>query len=278
MLRKNKMRNDNLKDKSIGIFDSGIGGLTVVKQIIKHLPDEKILYLGDTARVPYGTKSKNTVIKYAESNSHFLLSKGIKLLIVACNTASAYAIESLEEKLSIPVVGVIKPGAKKAAETTKNGNIGVIGTPSTIKSNAYQREIKNIDPEISVYSKPCPLFVPLAEEGWFDNDIAKSVAIKYLSELKDFKIDTLILGCTHYPILKETIGKVMGDDVVLIDSAEQISLKVASIINKNGTVKKESSNISERVYYLTDNSETFISIANRFLGEDIAEIKIVDIV
>ncbi len=278
MLLNSKMENNILKDKSIGIFDSGIGGLTVAKEIIKHLPSENIIYLGDTARVPYGTKSKNTVIKYADSNSEFLLSKGIKLLVVACNTASAHAIKSLEEKLSIPVVGVIKPGAKKAVESTQNGNIGVIGTPSTINSGAYQREIKKINPEVKVFSKACPLFVPLAEEGWFDNDIAKSVAVKYLSELKEHKIDTLILGCTHYPILKKTIEKVMGEDVLLIDSAEQISLKVASIINRNGTVKKESSNISKRIYYLTDNSDTFISVANRFLGEDITEVKIVDIV
>ncbi|MGH7885554.1 MAG: glutamate racemase, partial [Thermodesulfobacteriota bacterium] len=212
------MNTESLKEKSIGIFDSGIGGLTVAKEIIKHLPYENIVYLGDTARVPYGTKSRETVIKYAESNSRFLLSKGIKLLVVACNTASAYAIKALEAQLTIPVVGVIRPGAKKAVESTKNGRIGVIGTPSTIKSNAYPKVINKINPDITVFSKACPLFVPLAEEGWLQNDIARNVALEYLSELKKFDIDTLILGCTHYPLLKETIGEVIGKDVVLIDS------------------------------------------------------------
>lgn len=272
------MKNENLKDGAIGIFDSGIGGLTVAKEIIKNLPGENIIYLGDTARVPYGTKSKNTVIKYAESNSNFLLSKGVKLLVVACNTASAYALKSLEDSLSIPIIGVIKPGAKKAVESTYNGNIGVIGTPSTINSEAYKVEIKKINPEAKVFSKACPLFVPLAEEGWFDSDIAESIASKYLNELKKFDIDTLILGCTHYPILKKTIYKVMGSNVKLIDSAEQVSSEVLSIINKDGTSKKESQNSAKRNYYLTDNSDTFLSVATRFLGQEITKIDVVDIV
>lgn len=276
MLRK-KMNTESLKEKSIGIFDSGIGGLTVAKEIIRHLPNENIIYLGDTARVPYGTKSRETVIKYAEGNSRFLLSKGIKLLVVACNTASAYAIKALEDQLTIPVVGVIRPGAKKAVESTKNGRIGVIGTPSTIKSNAYPKVINKIDPDISVFSKACPLFVPLAEEGWLQNDISKNIAFEYLSELKKFDIDTLILGCTHYPLLKETIGEVIGKNVVLIDSAEQVSDKVSKIIDQNGAEKRENSKTSLREFYLTDNSETFISVAKSFLGEDMREVKLVDI-
>lgn len=272
------MNEKKTEENSIGIFDSGIGGLTVVKEIIKHLPDENIIYLGDTARVPYGTKSEQTVIRYAESNSRFLVSRGIKLLIVACNTASAYAIKALESHLEVPVIGVIRPGAKKAFMATRNGKIGVIGTPSTIKSNAYCNELKALDPKVSVYTKACPLFVPLAEEGWFNNNISRSVATEYLSELKNSGIDTLILGCTHYPILKETIASVMGEDVTLVDSAEEISREVLSVFEKNGTFKRRKNGNSKREYYLTDDSETFLSTANNFLGEKIDNIKVVDIV
>lgn len=272
------MSEKKIERNSIGIFDSGIGGLTVVREIIKDLPDENIIYLGDTARVPYGTKSEQTVIKYAESNSRFLVSKGIKLLVIACNTASAYAINALENKLTVPVIGVIKPGAMKAVKTTKNGRIGVIGTPSTIKSNAYTNEIHSLEPEISVYTKACPLFVPLAEEGWVNNKISRSIAVEYLSGLKSFGVDTLILGCTHYPILKETIGSVMGERVTLIDSAEEISSEVLSIIEKNGSLEQSKRGNPKREFYLTDNSDTFLSTANNFLGEKIDSINVVDIV
>lgn len=270
--------NSATQEYSIGIFDSGIGGLTVVKEIVNCLPSENIIYLGDTARVPYGTKSAQTVVKYAESNAHFLVSRGIKMLVVACNTASAYAIGALEDKVAVPVVGVIKPGAKKAVESTRIGKVGVIGTPSTINSSAYTKEIKKLDPDVTVFTKACPLFVPLAEEGWVNNSISKSIAREYLAELNETGIDTLILGCTHYPILKETIASVMGDNVTLVDSAEAISAEVVNLLVDR--VKKNSSGTKKtlREYYLTDNSETFLSVANNFLGEKIESVNLVDIV
>jgi glutamate racemase len=247
----------------VGIFDSGIGGLTVLREVLKRLPNENIIYLGDTARVPYGTKSSQTVIKYSQSNSKFLISRGIKLLVVACNTASAVALPSLRWDYEIPVIGVIEPGARKAVRITKTGNVGVIGTQSTIKSNAYRKAMENIAPEIKAFSKACPLLVPLAEEGWTEGEIVELTAKKYLEPLKGFCIDVLILGCTHYPLLKSTIQKVIGDEVTLVDSAEETALEIGRILRENG-ISNEDSPYSNREFYLTDVSETFIAIAGRF--------------
>jgi glutamate racemase len=194
----------------VGVFDSGIGGLTVVREIIKRLPRENIIYLGDTARVPYGTKSSRTVVTYSRHNARFLVSKGIKMLVVACNTSSAVSLPSLSGELYIPVIGVIEPGAKKAAQVTKSKKAGVIGTPSTIKSSAYKKALEAVSPDIEVYSKACPLFVPLAEEGWTAGEVSELIAKEYLIPLKAHDIDVLVLGCTHYPLLKNTIKKVMG--------------------------------------------------------------------
>ena len=261
-------------NKSIGIFDSGVGGLTVVKEIINLLPDEKLIYLGDTARVPYGIKSKDTVIKYARSNAGFLLSKGIKILVVACNTASAYSLETLKDELSIPVIGVIEPGAKKAALSTKNGKIAVIGTPSTIRSEAYTIAINNINPELKVYSMACPLFVPLAEEGWHKGEITKQITETYLEEILKKDIDVMILGCTHYPLLKSAIQEVTGKSVLLVDSAEEIAREIRDNINKeNNSEIKNSTN----EFYLTDVSESFIRIAGTFLGEELNEVNLTDL-
>jgi glutamate racemase len=260
----------------IGIFDSGIGGLTVAKEIIKLLPFENIIYLGDTARVPYGTKSSKTVIAYSHSNSKFLLSKGIKLLVIACNTASAVALQSLRWDLEVPVIGVLEPGARKAVKTTVNNTVGVIGTPSTIKSNAYKKAIENINPDIKVYSKSCPLFVPLAEEGWTEDLISELIADKYLSQLTKYNIDTLILGCTHYPLLKTIIEKTVGRDVGLIDSAEETAKEVERTLTNSKLINKENSN-PHKQYFLTDTSDTFISIAGNFLGEKIKKVEQVDI-
>ena len=265
-----------LNNKSIGVFDSGIGGLTVVKEIIRLLPEENLVYLGDTARVPYGTKSRSTVIRYAESNTNFLLSKGIKILIVACNTASAYSLDTLKNKLTIPVIGVIEPGAKKAAEVTSTGNIGVIGTPSTIRSGAYSRALLNINSKLNIIQKPCPLFVPLAEEGWHDGDIALRIAEEYLGELLEQGIDVLILGCTHYPLLKETIKKVTGNGVELVDSAEETSIELFNLL-ESGRINKTEDNGLIRDFYLTDDSETFVAISSKFLGKEIGEIKVTDL-
>lgn len=268
------MKNNN--GKYIGIFDSGIGGLTVVKEVKKLLPHENIVYLGDTARVPYGIKSERTIIKYAESNVNFLLSKGIKILIVACNTASAHAVKRLKQKLDIPVIGVIEPGASRAAAVTRNKKIGIIGTPSTINSGAYTKVLMKINPDLEITAKPCPLFVPLAEEGWHNNEIAILAAQKYLYEFKQIGVDTLILGCTHYPLLKQTIENVMGSDVYLVDSAEESAIKAKYTIEKLDLARTNKER-NENRYFLTDTAETFISVASKFLGDDLSNIEVVDI-
>ena len=265
-----------LNNRSIGVFDSGIGGLTVVKEIIRLMPDESLVYLGDTARVPYGTKSRNTVIKYAQSNTNFLLSKGIKILVVACNTASAYSLDTLKENLSVPVVGVIEPGAKKAAKATSNGKIGVIGTPSTIRSGAYPKALLELDPDLEIYQQSCPLFVPLAEEGWHDGDIAHNIAERYLEEILEKEIDVLILGCTHYPLLKKTIKNVAGENVALVDSAEETAHELYGIL-KSADISNNSSNGNNREYYLTDDSDSFITISGKFLGNEIGKINLTDL-
>lgn len=210
--------------RAIGIFDSGVGGLTVHHRVAERLPSESIIYFGDTARVPYGTKSAETVVRYARACAHMLVRRDIKLLVVACNTASAYALDILRAELDIPVVGVVEPGAKRAAMSTRNGRIGVIGTKGTIRSGQYQSAILSYIPDAHVFAKACPLFVPLAEEGWIEGPVPEQIAVEYLQEFLENDIDTLVLGCTHYPLLKTVIGKVAGDSVALVDSAQATSL------------------------------------------------------
>lgn len=249
----------------IGIFDSGIGGLTVLREISKLLPNEKTVYLGDTARVPYGSKSKETVIRYSVEDAAFLVRHNIKLLVVACNTASAFALSNLREKLNIPVIGVIEPGAKAAVKATKAKNIGVIGTEGTIRSNAYSEAIRAIDPEIKVFSGACPLFVPLAEEGWTDNDVTALTVSKYLGGLKDKGIDSLVLGCTHYPLLKSPIARFMGSDIKLIDSAEATAAEVKLILESKGLLNNIGKGSQE--FFVTDSPERFVTVGRRFFGE-----------
>ena len=220
----------------IGIFDSGVGGLTVLKAIRKHYPRVDIVYLGDTARVPYGTKSKDTVIRYSLECAEFLKEKGVELLVVACNTASSYALEVLRSKFDFPVFGVIEPGVQEAIKKTKNKKVGVIGTPATIKSQAYQKLLKLFGYE--VVAKACPLFVPLVEEGILEGEIARKVVEYYLSELKDSGIDTLILGCTHYPLLKPVIKEFLNG-VEVIDSSEAVSRSLKDFIKDEGEGKTE---------------------------------------
>ncbi len=270
------MKND-IKNAPIGVFDSGIGGLTVAKELITALPGEDIIYLGDTARVPYGTKSGRTVIAYSHSNTEFLISKGIKLLVVACNTASSVSLPSLNSEFDIPVIGVIEPGAKKAVSVTKAGKIGVIGTPSTINSSAYKKAIEELNPSIEVISKPCPLFVPLADEGWTEGELVERIAEEYLSSIKDTGIDVLVLGCTHYPLLKHTIQKVMGEKITLVDSAKETAMEIKQALIRENLLNENSSS-SNKEFYLTDVSDTFLSVAGRFLGEDIKKIEMVDII
>jgi len=258
--------------KSIGVFDSGVGGLTVLKEILKALPHEGIVYLGDTARVPYGIRSREMVTRYSFDNTDFLLTKGIKLLTIACNTASSVSLEAIRKRLPIPVIGVVGPGAKAAVSVTRNGRIGVIGTEATIRSSAYMEKIKEIDGSVEVFGLPCPLFVSLAEEGFTDDDIALMVARRYLEDLRGRGIDTLVLGCTHYPLLKGVISKVMGASVTLIDSAVETANEVKETLKS-----LEIQNVSEeeplRVYYVTDSPERFVRIGERFLGQRIMHIE-----
>ena len=252
--------------KAIGIFDSGIGGLTVLKEIVATLPRENIIYLGDTARVPYGIRSPETVTRYSFENTQFLLSQEIKMLVVACNTASAVSLDAVKKEYPLPVVGVLEPGARAAVAATKARKVGVIGTEATINSGAYAKEIKRLAPDIEVYSLACPLFVSLAEEGWTDNDVAALVAEKYLAPLRDTGIDTLVLGCTHYPLLKTVISRAVGPEIVLIDSATETAKEVSGVLEKlqwRGNGKGG----GVRRFYVTDSPSRFEKIGKRFLGD-----------
>jgi glutamate racemase len=235
------------------------------------LPQEDTVYFGDTARVPYGTKSPETVTRYAGEIASFLLKRDIKLLVVACNTASAVALPSLKRMLSIPVVGVIEPGARRAAEVTRSGRIGVIGTAGTIRSSAYTRAIKRLKPDAEVLTRACPLFVSLAEEGWVDNQVARLTAQTYLQELKDAAVDTLVLGCTHYPLLKPLIAEVMGPQVSLVDSAEETARTVAAILSDKKLLRPEAEKGNHH-YYVSDIPAGFIRAGNRFLGGRLGDV------
>ncbi|MBI4683920.1 MAG: glutamate racemase [Nitrospirae bacterium] len=280
----------------IGIFDSGVGGLTVLKEIFRVLPNEATIYLGDTARVPYGIRSPDTVTRYSFENTEFLVKKSIKLLVIACNTASSISLEAIKNHFSIPVIGVIEPGAKAALGSTKTNRIGIIGTEGTIKSNSYINSINAIRNKgtvavkikdhgtkyldryfkieadgMVIFTKACPLFVSLAEEGWTTNDVARLTVKHYLSGLKKENIDTLVLGCTHYPLLKESIAEVMGDDVSLIDSATETVKEIKKMLS---VLKLESkSDKIQRQFYVTDSPERFLLIGERFLGQKIEHIE-----
>lgn len=258
--------------KPIGVFDSGIGGLTVVKRLAATLPNEDIIYFGDTARVPYGSKSNTTVVEYSIQDTNFLLRKNVKAVVVACNTASSVAIKDLKERFTIPIIGMIEPGAARAIKESKNKRIGVIGTRSTISNQAYSREIKRIDGSVRVFEKACPLFVPLAEEGWIGHKATYEIAEEYLEELRNLEIDTLVLGCTHYPILSGVIQKIMGDNLTLIDSGVASAELVKKELREKGlkTDKKESGNCE---FYVSDIPTTFKTVAELFLGRPVNEVQ-----
>ncbi len=257
---------------AVGVFDSGVGGLTVLGQIVERMPNESAIYLGDTARVPYGTKSADTVIRYARGCSRILVEQDIKLLVVACNTASAYALDALREELAIPVLGVVEPGAGAAVAATRNGRIGVIGTQGTIGSGAYQASIRSLAPGVEVVCRACPLFVPLAEEGWTQGDVPVRVAQAYLEELMTHDIDTLVLGCTHYPLLKGVVAEVMGESVALVDSAEATAQVVEETLEL-AELRADSGVRPTFRFLVTDDPEGFTRVGNRFLGRrfDVAE-------
>jgi glutamate racemase len=255
------------KDSAIGVFDSGIGGLTVLHQIIETLPRENTIYLGDTARAPYGTKSVETVLRYSFENSQFLVDKDVKIVVVACNTSTAIALDRLQDTLTIPVVGVIEPGVRRAVKSTKNKRIGVIGTEATIQSGAYTRALKAADAKIEVYSRACPLFVPLVEEGWTDNAVVEMTVQAYLGSLKQSGIDTLILGCTHYPLLKKAIRKFIGGTVRLVDSAEETANEVEQVLKQAALDRKAGK--GGHSFFVTDAPDRFIKVGRRFLGEKV---------
>lgn len=267
----------------IGIFDSGVGGLTVYKALHNSLPNERFIYLGDTARVPYGTKSLATVERYAIENSLFLASRGIKMLVVACNTASALALPRIRELTGIEVFGVIGPGGRHAVSVTNGGRIGVIATEATIASNAYHDAVKKVSPDSEVFQTACPLFVPLAEEGWTNEPETYSIAERYLKELCDFDPKAVVLGCTHYPILKNVIQHILGENVILIDSGEATAAEVGDFLDQSGLASKEAIIADRKLcddldhFYVTDAAERFARVAERFLGSSPSRLEAVEV-
>jgi glutamate racemase len=247
----------------IGVFDSGVGGLTVASEIMKQLPNERIIYFGDTARVPYGNKSKKTIIKYSKQIVNFLLEKNVKAIVIACNTASALALEEIKAQVSIPVIGVVEPGAKTAASVTKNNNIGIIGTKGTISSGIYQELLNKTNPEVNVYGKACPLFVPLVEEGWINDPITFDVARRYLADFMEIDIDTLVLGCTHYPLLRDTISSVLGNRVNLVNPAFETAKTLKDVLISKGI--KSHQKTSNHEFYVSDGVDQFDTFAEGIL-------------
>ncbi len=262
-------------NKPIGVFDSGIGGLTVAGEIMELLPKENIVYFGDTARVPYGPKSPEVVTQFAFEGLRFLLSQDLKMIVIACNTVSATCLDRLCESSPVTVIGVIEPGAKAAVTATENRVVGVIGTERTIKSCAYEKAIHALNEQIDIHSKACPLFVPLVEEGWLENEATFYTAKTYLEPLKQQGIDTLVLACTHYPLLKPILGQVMGAGVRLVDSAWETAKEVQRIlVNKN--LKREDDSSAQYRYFVSDNPEKFIQVGEGFLKRPINPISVID--
>jgi len=257
-----------MDNRPIGIFDSGVGGLTVMREIMEQLPFENIIYLGDTARIPYGSKSEQTIKKYAHQCSMFLKNKNVKTIVIACNTASSIALEQLKQTFDIPVLGVIEPGAKSASKITENGRIGVIGTTATINSNAYQNKIMEYRRDAEVIGIPCPLFVPIVEEGWEYSLVAELTAEKYLTELAEHEVDALVLGCTHYPILRYTIKKVIGPNVKLVNPAFETAKDLKKLLEDNN-IMRESLDKPIYEYYTSDAPERLRRIGGNFLKKEI---------
>ncbi len=260
----------------IGVFDSGVGGLTVVSEIMRQLPGENLVYFGDTARVPYGSKSKNTVLKYSKQIVRFLKTKNVKAIVIACNTASALALDEIAAQLDIPVIGVVKPGAKMAVETTKTGNVGVIGTESTIKSGIYNDYIRELNADITVVSKPCPLFVPLVEEGLLEDRVTDDIVGRYLRVMKEYKVDSLVLGCTHYPLISNAIERFMGKKVNLVNPAFETAKSLKELLTEKEILNTDKGK-PRYEYYVSDGVDKFISFADNVLPYHVTTTQIVDI-
>lgn len=262
--------------RPIGVFDSGIGGLTVLYEILKQLPNEDIIYFGDTARVPYGTRTVETIRRYSEQSSKFLLKNDIKALVVACNTVSAIALKDLKGKLDISVFGVIEPGSHAAVKATENRKIGIIGTPATIKSGAYEKKISFLMKDVNIKSKACPLFVPLVEEGWIDNEVARLTAKEYLREIFEFNVDTLVLGCTHYPALMSVIEELSGKNVKLINPAYETAVSVKNYLTDKDMLN-EKKEAGKTEFYVSDNPDKFSKVGEWLLKKPIENVVKIDL-
>lgn len=259
-----------MNNKYIAVFDSGLGGLTAVKELMRVLPNENIIYFGDTGRVPYGSRSDSTIIKYVRSDVNFLKTFDVKLIIVACGTASTVALPHIKNEIDIPMIGVLSPTVQAAVKATKNKRIGVLGTSGTIGSGKYEEEIKKIDPDIFVYNKACPMFVPLVENGFIDDEVAYLVCKKYLDEVLSEGVDTIILGCTHYPLLEKSISKIAGPDVTLINSGAVTADYTQKYLENNSMLSTQSSDAQYR-YYVSDSIDNFAGVADTFLGKHIED-------
>jgi glutamate racemase len=273
MIEDSAIRNS---EAPIGIFDSGVGGLTVFRALKRSLPNESLIYLGDTGRVPYGTRSVETVQRYALEDAAFILSKNVKTIVIACNTASALAASYLREKISVPIIGVIRPGARRAIEMSRNGYIGVIATEATIASGAYERMMLSMRDGLEIISRACPLFVPLAEEGWVNHPVTRQVAEEYLADLRASHVDTLVLGCTHYPILRPLIDQVMGDHISYVDSGEAVADEVARLLEEQDLLRRGTSERTEQ-FYVTDSAVRFRRVAELFLGRPLESVNTIEL-
>lgn len=265
-----------MDNRSIGVFDSGLGGLTVLNAVMEHIPTESLVYFGDSGRAPYGTKSKETIIKYTLQDIRFLQNQDVKMIVIACNTASACSLEHVKHNFDIPVIEVIQPGAAAAVRATKNGKIGIIGTEATISSGVYEEAVQRIRGDIEIFTKACPMFVSLAESGWWKNDIAVRIAQEYLLPLKEQGIDTLVLGCTHYPLLQDAISQVMGEGVQLVNSAVEVAKVVKEVLAKHDLQRNHQVAPVYR-YYTSDSVEKFEALGSSFLGFPIHSAEKIDI-
>ena len=268
-----------MDNRAIGVFDSGLGGLTAVRQLHRVMPNEDIIYFGDTGRVPYGSRGRQTIINYTRQDTAFLTKHDIKAIVVACNTASAYALNDLEREIDIPIIGVVKPGAKVAAEVTRNGQVGVIATEGTISSNIYTTYIRQLRPEVQVTGKACPLFVPLVVEGLWQDPVTDEIAKRYLSSLIDTGIDTLILGCTHYPLIRSTVAKVMGDHVTLVNPAYETARELKELLMEKGLFNPVPPQLGTNKYefFVSDGAEKFVHFANSIIKYGILGAKVIQI-
>ncbi len=264
------------RNAPIGVFDSGIGGLTVAREIIRQIPHEPMVYFGDTARLPYGSKSRDTVIRYSLQIVRFLKTQNVKAIVIACNTASAHALEAVEQEADVPVIGVVRSGAHMAAQVTRNGRVGVIGTAGTIKSGIYGDTIRRFRPGTEVFGKACPLFVPLVEEGLWHDSVTEEIASRYAAELKGKFIDTLVMGCTHYPLIRSTLRKVMGENVTLVNPAYETAIELKGLLEEKG-LTCENTPKEKYQFFVSDQAEEFTSFAKSILPEEVKTTKKIDI-